>query len=357
MSLSGSRIVDDQRRRRIAIEAESVRSNGVVTRIDEPSTNMDSSKSGSLSLDLTRFVPKRVWVLWLIGVGSFAWLTGLLLSWRFSEEASAAGSPMADMLAPLADRLLRGSGVVAWWLAAQLCCVAWWVRSRSPVDFAGRFHVWGWSALGFAVAAVFCLSDLHLAVAHLMTWSMHSHGRPNSPLFTAFWVLPSLVAGLVWWANLAGEFRDSTPSRIFHGLSGTCGLTLAGLQLWTLRTDGSWQTEVASRMLLVVWQWSSFFGVLWHVRHLVHVSHDPPLDRPSAWSMAWDRGPGRALHWFHQRRLRAKQRIDDERLFEEEVSVSPSKRYIQVDDQEVRIDEAEDAAKGPSRRVRQRVRQ
>lgn len=356
MSLNGSRIVDEQRRRRMVMDAEPVRSNVTPVRPERGSSDELSLDHSPLTLVLTQIIPSQVWKFWTVASVTFATMFGLLLAWLVADNASLAGSRTADLLVATIERFVEGTGVVAWCVAAQLCCLAWWIRSTSRSDYGGRFHTWGWSALTISVAAVCCLTNAQVTVAQLTTNLLGHDARSATSLVTAIWLLPSLVIGLVWWTNLSAELRGHMTCRILHGLSGVCGLTLAAIELGAARTIESSSLEVVSRVTLVAWQWCCFATVLLHVRHLVHVSQDPPEECPTLWGLAWARGPGRMWCWWIQRRQRTVQRLAEERRFAEEVSASPGKRYLQLDDQEVRIDDAEEAAKGPSRRVRQRVR-
>ena len=113
MGLSASRIVDDRRRRRLAMEtdldgpvAESVRG-----------ANDYSVEEGPeplrLTVSLTHLIPSRLWKSWAAGGVALSALAGLLVAWLFAEEASASGSPLGDMISPLADRLLRGTGAAS----------------------------------------------------------------------------------------------------------------------------------------------------------------------------------------------------------------------------------------------------
>ncbi len=306
-----------------------------------------------LWLWLPQVVPQALWKCWAIGIASAISFLGLLTAWDFAEQASAAGSVPGDLLAPFLNRLLLGSGAVAWLIAAQLCCLAWWVRSRSRVDYGGRFYAWGWTAAGFFIASLLCLTDAHRLVAALVSWSV-AGSVANSAGMTALWLLPLLVAGLVLWANLGAEFRNDFASRVLHSIGALCALALIGLELWNARTDNAEDWEFVSRLLLASLQWCHLMSVWLHVRHVVHVSADPPTLSASGWLLAWRYGPGRAASWLSERATTKSVEPVAESL--DDTALAVGKKQLREADRsskEVRIDDAEPTPKGPTRRVRE----
>ncbi len=366
MGLSASRSVNDRLRRRLAMESDI---NGLATdvasniRNESAEENLDSAP---LLLSLPEFIPLRLWKYWALGGAALAAVAGLLLAWLFSEEAAAAGSPLGDMIAPLADRFLCGSGAAAWWVAGQCSCLVWWIRSRSRVDYSGRFHTWGWAAAGFFVASGLCLTDAHHLLARLAAWGIGGNASLATAGVTAVWLLPSLVVGLALWGTLGRELSDCVACRVLHGAAGLAALMLVGIELWTTRAASSLQLEFASRVLLSVLQWSQLMTALLRVRHVVHVTADPPTEQPSLWSIGWKHGPQRVMNWLGKRLRRPSpaQPIDvkvENTLGESALSSTSDKRAVRIETangstQEVRIDAAEPTAKGPSRRARQAAR-
>ena len=201
MGLGGSKMLDDRRRRRLVLESEL--DDSATARASEGVNGLSTQETmpPDLWLFLPQAVPQQLWKCWAVGAVVAFGFSGLLAASLFADDASTSGSVLGDMISPFAERLLRSSGVVAWWLAAQMSCVVWWVRSRSRVDYGGRFHVWGWSAAGFFAAGVLSLSDAHRSVAQIVAWTF-TGATSNSMGMTALWLLPLLVAGLTWWATL-----------------------------------------------------------------------------------------------------------------------------------------------------------
>ena len=340
-------MLDDRRRRRLVLETELDSSS-----IARPSKNSDGSASQEtvppdLWLFLPQAIPQKLWKCWAVGAAVAVAFTGLLTSWWIAEAASTSGSVLGDIVAPLADRLLRGGGALAWWLAAQMSCVVWWVRSRSRVDYSGRFHVWGWSAAGFVGAALLCLTDAQRSIAQIVAW-FFTGVISNSMGMTALWLLPLLVASLTWWATLGAEFRNDLSSRILHSVAATAALTLMGVELWTVRMGGSMSLDFLSRWMLAVIQWSNLMSVWLHLRHVVHVSADPPSMGVSGWLAAWRYGPGRMVSALARR-------VPDE----PNTADAPKHLVVESADgttQEVRIDEPQTTPKGPTMRTRQAAR-
>lgn len=361
MSLPGARALDDRRRRRLALESERDCSEPVTAR----ESSFESSKSDGqteatrLTISLPAIVPTQAWKVWTLGMACLAPLVGLSLAWLFAEEAAQAGSDLGSLIAPLAERVLTGAGAAVWLLAAQLSGVIWWVRSRSQFDYSGRFSAWGWTSAGLLVAALCCLTNGHRFVAQLLAWSVSGFVTSDSIGFTAAWLMPTLAIGMAVWATTASELRDCFPSRLVHGFSAGLGLTMLGLEIWAARTGSSMRLEFASRSLLVILQWSNLMTLLLHLRHVVHVTPDPPQARPALLTGAWSATLGRVLSmgvgWLVAplSKLAARWKTRT-------ASASGGKRHIELSDEEgereVRIDEAEVAAKGPTRRMKAAVR-
>jgi hypothetical protein len=171
---------------------------------------------------------------------------------------------------------------------------------------------------------------------------------------TALWLLPLLVAGLVLWANLGAEFRNDFASRVLHSVGALCALSLIGLELWNARTDSTEDWEFLSRLLLASLQWCHLMSVWLHVRHVVHVSADPPTMSASGWLLAWRYGPGRAASWLSKRSTQPV--AEPATITSDQTVTSVGKKQLREADgesKEVRIDDAEAAPKGPNRRTRQ----
>ena len=217
-------------------------------------------------------------------------------------------------------------------------------------------------AAGFSVAAGLCLTDAHHLIAQLVTWAVRSHATAAAAGTTALWLLPSLVTGLALWGTLGSELRDCVASRVLHALAGLAGLLLVGVELWVTRSGSSLRWEFVSRLMLGVLQWCNLMTVLLHVRHVVHVTADPPTQRPSWLSVAWDVGPRRILHWLRQRLSRQSSARPvgskaGDALDEPGSRIGPGQRHVQIEaadgsTQNIRIDAAEPTAKGLSRRAR-----
>lgn len=372
MGLSASRTLENQRRRRLVMEtgfdgpARSVTRN---LRVDLT----DGEESSGLSLSLADCIPSQRWAYWAVGVVSSAVFVSMLVAWILAEEASASGSMVADKIVLLTSRMLSIVGACFWLAAGQLSCLVWWGRSQSRVDYSGRFHAWGWAAAGFAVAGLFAVVGTpQLASIMLDLFGGDSASSPRG--VTAIWLLPSLVIGLAFWATLGIELRGSLASRILHGLAAASGVAFWGIELWLSRSEVTVMLECGSKLSLAVLQWCNLMTVLLQVHHVVHVSPDPSEVTPTLWSVTWERGPVSLIKWLgtRLRKLvisgRTKQAVEVRSEISESEQVtnlSPhtesKKRRMRLEAadgtaQEVRIDDAEQLAKGPTRRERKVAR-
>ncbi len=381
MGFSGSRVLDDRRRRRLVLETEQEGFVAVSPRDNEGDSEVQGTELSRLVLSLPQLVPSRAWKYWCVGAIGLFGLTGMLLAWLFAEEAATSGSHLGDMFVPFAEGLLRGTGAAAWWLAGQVSCLMWWTRSRSRLDYGGRFHVWGWSAAGFFAAAVFCLTDAHHLSAMVLAWSVGGDVSSASVGVTAAWLLPSLVVGCALWATLASDLRNCVGSRLLHSLAGLCGLMLIGAQLWAVRYGSSLRLDFFERLALAALQWSNLMTVLWHIRHVVHVTADPPPLSPSWCALVSQRTVGavfsKVVSWLQRKPAASATKLEDgsrdetrrgKRRVRLETDDGDARDLridnVRIDDSgidnvridKVRIDDAESAVKGPSKRTRQAAR-
>lgn len=373
MGLSASRTLDDQRRRRLVMESDfDGPARGVTwsTRVDLAEAD-ESSLQPRLSVSLADYIPSKIWAYWAFGGVACVAPISILLAWLFAEEAAASGSMVADKVVFLSNRLLNITGALSWWLAGQLSCLVWWGRSRSRVDYSGRFHAWGWAAAGFAVAGLLAVVGAQQLAAVLLD-VFGGNSAISSGGVTAIWLLPSIVVGLAFWATLGIELRGCLASRILHGIAGVCGLTFVGIELWLNRADATMTLECGSRLSLALMQCCNLMTVLLQVHHVVHVSADPSEATPTLLSVAWQHGPVRLISWLRLK-VRRQSRFgsvsdttsgvvsDTDQVAELATGNDRKKRRVRLEapdgtTQEVRIDDAEQLAKGPSRRGRQVAR-
>ena len=373
MGLSASRTLDDQRRRRLVMESDfDGPARGVTwsTRVDLAEAD-ESSLPPRLAVSLADYIPSKIWAYWAFGGVACVAPISILLAWLFAEEAAASGSMVADKVVFLSNRLLNITGALSWWLAGQLSCLVWWGRSRSRVDYSGRFHAWGWAAAGFAVAGLLAVVGAQQLAAVLLD-VLGGNSAISSGGVTAIWLLPSIVVGLAFWATLGIELRGCLASRILHGIAGVCGLTFVGIELWLNRADATMTLECGSRLSLALMQCCNLMTVLLQVHHVVHVSADPSEATPTLLSVAWQHGPVRLISWLRLK-VRRQSRFgsvsdttsgvvsDTDQVAELATGNDRKKRRVRLEapdgtTQEVRIDDAEQLAKGPSRRGRQVAR-
>ena len=178
---------------------------------------------------------------------------------------------------------------------------------------------------------------------------------------TAASLLPYHAVGCALWATLASDLRNCVGSRVLHSLAGLSGLMLVGAQLWAVRYGSSLRLDFVGRVGLAALQWSNLMTVLWHLRHVVHVSADPPPLSPSWGALVSRRTVGAAfskvVSWLKWKPAASKTELEDGARDE----TRRGKRRVRLetdagDARNVRIDDAESSAKGPSKRTRQAAR-
>ncbi len=367
MSLSGSRVIESVRRRQLFLERNEA-STAPAREFDTASSSGETTEPQPLNLCWDRIVPAQRWKLWALAISSLLALSGLLQTWTVRLLGESAAD---ELLAGVLERVLIGGGSAAWWLTAQLCLLAWWIRSHSRIDYSGRFHAWGWAAGSFLLASMLSFTELHRMIAHWVTWSATSSDSPTTA-FTAAWLLPCAAGGLALWATLGSELRDCVASRLLHCLAGICGVTLIGLELWSSRLPNGWNPTVLSLAVLGLLQWANLWTVVIHVHRLVHVTPDPPA-QASAWTVVREQSLDRGWIWLTSRMRRrpnnsiqefdyadasAKSAVDQSESATASQSNNGRRRVESADGEshEIRVDQPESTAKGISRRARKRVK-
>ena len=147
---------------------------------------------------------------------------------------------------------------------------------------------------------------------------------------------------------MGAEFRNDLASRVLHSFSAIAALSLMAVELFAVRMGDATSTDFLSRLALTTLQWTNLMSVWLHLRHVVHVSADPPSLSASGWLAAWRYGPGRMVA--------AMSRRTPEVLKTEDAQTRMRVEAVDGTSQDVRIDEPEATPKGPSKRTRQAAR-
>ena len=289
-SFAGSRCLDERRRRRLAGEADEFDFDSPAThadraeRVDGDPTNSSRATSSSSHFPISRLISRKLWKLWAFGL--LVLLVGgniLLAGSAVASGAMRLGPGFAWLFDLSTARVVKPLATLLLLLASQLTWLIWWVRSRSPNDFDGRYRVWGWCAAVGIGATLTVAAGLHIAWAGTALW-LWDIELWNKPIL--IWMLPAVLAATWVLRALHREMRDCRSSLSLLWMAAACGLGVALLNLnvfpLTLSSAESrlicWSAELAACWLL-------FMSLLLHARHVVHVTADPARIRPARFTL------------------------------------------------------------------------
>jgi hypothetical protein len=152
------------------------------------------------------------------------------------------------------------------------------------VAFGGGYRIWWWASITFAIAGASVLSDAHIAVASTIMWLS---GPESFGSITIYRLLPAfLVIGLIL-PSLQSDMRGCITSRVFIFVA--AALWLGGsaafigedyLQRWILFTRLRIPVPALAHATLMAGTVCAFTGVLFHARHVVYESVEPPERKP-----------------------------------------------------------------------------
>ncbi len=206
----------------------------------------------------------------LIGLGTIAALPHLI------------PTPLCRICLPLVSgssaKLVGYVDIVLWLLAAEFAAIVGWYRSHSLLDFSGRYRVWGWVAIAFALTSFLAASSLHLlltdAYAERLTWVTWRRE-------TVAWLVPLMVAGLttIWLADR--DMRRCRSSLILVRLATVVGLALAAGVAYT--PELQCEAWFAPAMLAARWVGLGLLvtGMWRHANFVAYTCPDPPEKRES----------------------------------------------------------------------------
>jgi hypothetical protein len=225
---------------------------------------------------LSRLISERLWKHALLIVPAAvtllrtAWLTPT------GEFHDLSHGTQEAILRAQHSQTLQGLIGLMLFVCAQLSIVIGMVRSRSQVDFAGRYRVWKWFGAALAGCSVLALTGLYADLPAILAGLLTPIIGPVSsarrvlvlvPLsmfavFVLFRVLPDMHRNRSGqWAVGAGAF--------IAGMVATAGYG----NLWFRPERPLFNLMAAAAVSLL------FMGMLLHSRYVLHVCSDPPVSR------------------------------------------------------------------------------
>jgi hypothetical protein len=163
-------------------------------------------------------------------------------------------------------------------LSGQLALLIGMMRSRSEVDFRGRYRWWKWLAVSLLSLAIIQLTSTSAIVPALL---VHLVGLVTGPIQAArhaVLLVPVTVWSVVLLARIVPDMHRCRPSQVFFVLACLTGCAKAATLL--AHAQISFQ-QLTLDALTVLPAFCCFSGLLLHARFVTYICNDPPAERIS----------------------------------------------------------------------------
>ena len=197
----------------------------------------------------------------LLGIGVACWSESLAAETRFGNTAV---SPV---------RLVDGFSGILMLFSGQLALVTGWLRSRSEVDFQGRYRGWKWMAAGSCLLATILLTGTSELVPTLMTSFIEFFTGPIQSARPAVLFIGCVSSAMLILGRVLPDM-------------GRCVYTQGMLVVAVLATIvrlmlmyGAAQVEISSSVfnqLTLLATFATFGSMLLHCRYVAFICNDPP---------------------------------------------------------------------------------
>jgi hypothetical protein len=277
---AGSRSLDERRRRRLATESDETAVEAVTTSLPRRTSSAKAAvdKRGPSYFPLRKLISARWWK--LAGVAGLGLLlaAGILAGgWAAETHAARLGPGLVRFFDLKQARLVRGYVATSVFLASQLAFLLWWLRSQSLQDFTGRYRGWACCAfLGF-VAAFAIQTEALPAWSQTVDWLWRVDFWKKP---TLSWMVPTVLCGLPVWRFLHREMRDCRLSLLLLWLMVLLGAGLAALAVCGPLPLPALPARLIQCGIAMLVAQCLFMSFLFHARHAIYISVEPPADRP-----------------------------------------------------------------------------
>lgn len=281
----GSPRVDERRRRRLAADADRSR------RGRGSSARRGSSRSGNkgaaqLPFSLSEIVPASPLTHLLTLVFGVAVAVAFPLLGYYDTQLTAWTGPIVARLFYLGSfPLARWYGTLLLFASAQLSMLILWGRSHSQNDFRGTYRLWRTVSLFMIFDSLMLLNRGHTLWSKTLLhfWPEKVHGHE-----TLVWVAPAI--GLGYWITrrLLAEMRDCWSSWTTIALAAFFHLASVADLLDQRIVPAAWTPQFLEALRLgslLLGQTFLFCGILFHARHVVYVSVEPPAENYGSYGL------------------------------------------------------------------------
>ncbi len=277
---AGSRMLDERRRRRLAVETDLAPVSAPRTPKRKQSAahrpNGDESHAEALPTEFPfrKLISPSLWKHWAIGFVGLLFAFGILSTGFLTADGHVLLAPgLTKPFAFQSPRMATFYSSLLLMLSGQLALLIWWVRSCSLTDFAGRYSIWMWAAIVWCVFGGSVATDAHLALSEAAVWCWDIDVWNRE---TLCWLFPALIIGNnLFWA-LQRDMRYCRTSISFLWISAIFLLAAGSLTvLYTGFENSSWHSGVALSAGMFG-HLSLFLAMLFHTRFVIHDSAEPP---------------------------------------------------------------------------------
>lgn len=265
----------DRRRRRMAADdipcrADLLAEFGIVTD-NAASVSVPVSEAGDMLVK--RVISRRIWKHVTVLVASTMVVAWMILA---GDAALPAQLPSSAETARDVARAVTGVELL---VAGQLALVIGWLRSRSQLDYRGRYRAWKWFAVVLLAAGFVTLSALQHVIPDLLAAMLQPLLGTISAARPVLGFLPVVAAGSLVVIRV---LPDTSRNRISQLMLGTA-VVIAMIRL----TPGEFLLSRSARNLFalpaaLLESHLIFCGVLLHARFVAWVCNDPPVRANSA---------------------------------------------------------------------------
>lgn len=266
-----------ERRRRLMSAEELAQSDAILGEygIVLPAPELASAPP-NLSTDqlLHRLISVRIWKHISIILPLLALIAGLSV---YAAAMPATTAADRSSIAVWHRGLENVSGVLCL-LSGQLCVIISWVRSRSAIDFRGRYRIWGRFAVLLAGGGILMTTGVLPYLDDLLAMILQPLLGQITAAKPALVIVPTTAVAAV---ILFRVLFDMSRNRAGQGLLATATVLLVLAIASSLRTSGAGPDS----LLPVIVPGAAgllFSACLLHCRFVVHRNNDPPKSAPAA---------------------------------------------------------------------------
>ena len=272
---AGATDLAERRRRRLSCEAMAPIMQPALRAGKENSSTEPAESSVSLSRspscpDLPgRSIVPGSWkvILFLGAVGFLLWA---FVIW-FSQSALAQDLGLGEIASLNGGALPRFFSTISLLVTSQLTLLIYWHRSRSRLDFLGRYRVWGWIGLFWCVICLANALEWHLPLLHWVDERFQIRCW-RGPELT--WMVPLSIGVLTVYRMAAREVNPSLPSSIAWNIAFVLSVVVGGMYLGLeLFLPVEWQAPWRASVTML-WHLSLAIFSLIHARYVTYVTNE-----------------------------------------------------------------------------------